>query len=94
MDLDDKILEYVTEEDLPPEMKYFAAFIGFDNVKKLMKIAGGTSQSIPQPTSFKYLAIRRIIEKQRKVIDNVTKMKLCREFNIHEKSFDKILRDV
>ncbi|MBX3045113.1 MAG: hypothetical protein KIT33_15110 [Candidatus Kapabacteria bacterium] len=93
MDLDDKILEHVTEDDLPSEMKYFSAFIGLENVKKLMKIAGGTSQSIPQPTTFKYLALRRIIEKKNRRIDNLTKIKLCREFNIHEKSFDKIMKE-
>lgn len=91
---DDKILEFIKEEDLTLEMKYLAEFIGLANVVKLMKYAGGTRLSIPSPESYKVIAVRRKIMHLGGRLDKLARIKLCREFSINERSLEQIIKEI
>ena len=92
MDTDAKILEFVTEDDLNENLKYYAELIGLENVKALMLYAGGGHIYIPQPDTFKVTAVKKYLLENRNKISNMNKV--SRDFRICTKVVSKILKEI
>lgn len=92
MDLEEKILNKISIEDLPEEMRYIAEFIGLENVKTIMKVGGGSRISIPMPTSFKTLVLERHIKTLKEPPDFSGVRKLCKEYVINDTIVRELLK--
>lgn len=94
MDVEDKILSFIDVEHLPEDMRYFANFIGIENIKTMMKCGGGFRVTIPQPRSFVKIALEQHLRTLGSKIDYMTKLKTAREFEVSENTINSILRQL
>lgn len=88
---DTKILEFILIEDLNEEMKYLATFVGLETVKQLMELLGGTRISIPKPSSYKPIALKRFLKDKKIEFNDIEIKKLSRRFDLNENTCRKII---
>lgn len=74
------MLKYLTKEDLPESLIDIEEVIGLDNVKELIKLAGGSSVYIPSENSVLKPIRNKIIRKS----FNGNYKEIARKFGISE----------
>lgn len=90
---DNEILDYLETSDLTQDMKYLEAHIGLDAVKVIMDILGGQRISIPKPSSYKPIALKRFLEGKKIDFNQIEIKKLSRRFDLNENTCRKIIKE-
>lgn len=93
VEIEEKILNAIIVDDLSEEMRYLTEFIGFDNVKTMMKICGGSRLSVPMPESYKMIVLERHVAKIDKKLDSFTIRRLAREYGVNVNVIYKFLKN-
>ena len=94
MTTDERILDEIEECDLDENLQFFAEIIGLDNVKLLIRNAGGARFYIPKTDKFKTKALEKYLHKNISSISTKSKCRLERLFGLSSVTVNEVTKRV